>query len=220
MFGYLKRSLDVVKEQGSKIAKANAFEWEKEQFLLKLNCKEDLKEWVSGCDKDIGGNSKASLEISPEGFGRFSGDISLDLPKNNPIVKRSGYAAIRSASRGSLFGLKVWDTTLFRYLALRVKGNDDKKYFVNIQTDGPIPTDLYQHRLYLRNIGEWENVMIPFKDFILTNKGIIQDPQVIMYREKVRTIGISLLSQPGHFCLEIDWIKMMNTENTFGDYDL
>ncbi|CAG8545268.1 6944_t:CDS:2 [Diversispora eburnea] len=202
MFGYLKRSLDVVKEQGSKIAKANAFEWEKEQILLKLNCKEDLKEWVTGCDKDIGGNSKANLEISPEGFGKFSGEISLDLPKNNPIIKRSGYAAIRSASRGSLFGLKVWDTTLFRYLTLRVKGNDDKKYFVNIQTDGPIPTDLYQHRLYLRNIG------------------IIQDPQVIMYREKVRTIGISLLSQPGHFCLEIDWIKMMNTETTFGDYDL
>ncbi|CAG8617063.1 2915_t:CDS:2, partial [Acaulospora morrowiae] len=175
MFNYFRRSLDVVKEQGMKIARANPTHWDKEKPLLTLNSREDLKEWVLGCDKDIGGYSNANLEITPEGVGRFSGSISLELPKKNPIIEKSGYAAIKSMNRRSLFG----------------------------PTDGPIPTDLYQHRLFLRKPGEWETVM-----------GIIQDPQVIMYREKVRTIGFSLLSQPGPFCLEIDWIKMMNTEHT------
>ncbi|CAG8529234.1 13760_t:CDS:2 [Acaulospora colombiana] len=219
MFSYLKRSLDVIKEQGARIARANPAHWDKEKLLLTLNSQEDLKEWVLGCDKDIGGYSNANLEITPEGVGRFSGNISLELPKNNPIIEKSGYAAIRSMDRRSLFGPVTWDTMLFRYLTIRLRG-DHRKYFVNIQTDGPIPTDLYQHRLFLKKPGEWETVMIPFKDFILTNQGIIQDPQVIMYREKVRTIGFSLLSQPGTFCLEIDWIKMMNTEHTAGDDDI
>jgi len=117
-----------------------------------------------------------------------------------------------------MFGTPMWDTTLFRYLSLRVKG-DYKKYYVNIQTDGPIQTDLFQHRLFLRRPGDWETVMIPFRDFILTNHGIIQEPQITMYREKVKTIGISILDQHGSFCIEVDWIKAMNTDTTDGDFD-
>ena len=58
-----------------------------------------------------------------------------------------------------MFGTPCWDTSLFRYLALRVRG-DKRKYFVNIQTDGVIQTDLYQHRLFLRTPGEWETIMV------------------------------------------------------------
>ncbi|CAG8784877.1 4737_t:CDS:2, partial [Gigaspora margarita] len=177
MFGYFKRSLDVAKETGAKILKADPLPWSKEQLLLSLNSQEDLKKWAIGCDKDIGG------------------------------------------TRGStLFGTPCWDTTLYRYLSIRAKG-DNKKYLVNIQTDGPVISDLFQHRLFLRKPGEWETIMIPFTDFILTNHGVIQEPQIEMYRERVRTIGISLLMQPGPFCLELDWIKMINTDETIGDYD-
>lgn len=58
-----------------------------------------------------------------------------------------------------MFGTPCWDTSLFRYLALHVKG-DKRKYFVNIQTDGVVKTDLFQHRLFLRTPGEWETVMV------------------------------------------------------------
>ncbi|CEG69044.1 hypothetical protein RMATCC62417_16188 [Rhizopus microsporus] len=193
--------------------------WQREMPMTALNSQKDLTQWVVGSDKDIGGFSEAHLEITPEGTGRFHGNISLDLP-TNPEIKQSGYAAIRTKQKEqSLFGIPCWDTTLFRYLALRVKG-DKRKYFVNIQTDGIVKTDLFQHRLFLRTPGQWETVMIPFKDFILTNNGMIQEEQIEMFREKVRTVGISLMDrQEGPFNIEIDWIKAMNTEFTEGDMD-
>ncbi|CAO3621004.1 unnamed protein product [Cunninghamella blakesleeana] len=133
--------------------------WQKEMPMLSLQTKKDLDLWAIGSDKDIGGFSDATLEITPQHTGRFFGNLSLELPVN-PEIQQSGYAAIRSKSRpSSMFGTPCWDTSLFRYLALRVRG-DDRKYFVNIQTDGVIQTDLYQHRLFLRTPGEWETVMV------------------------------------------------------------
>ena len=37
-----------------------------------------------------------------------------------------------------------------------------------------------------------------------------------MNREKVKTVGFSLLAQSGQFSLEIDYIKAINTEETEG----
>nr|CAG8526008.1 11037_t:CDS:2 [Entrophospora candida] len=216
MLSFIRRSIEVAKEEGTKILKANPIPWDKEMKMLKLNDQEDLGQWLVGSDKDIG---EAKLEITPENKGRFHGYVSLDLPPNYKYEK-SGYAAIRSKVRGvTIFGTPMWDTTLFRYLALRVKG-DYKKYYINLQTDGPVQTDLFQHRLFLRKPGDWETVMIPFRDFILTNHGIIQEPQIAMYREKVKTVGISILDQHGPFSIEIDWIKAMNTDTTDGDFDM
>lgn len=58
------------------------------------------------------------------------------------------------------------DLTLHNYLALRVRAAGDPRtrtaYFVNIQTEGEIPTDLWQHRLYLPETSgnTWENVIV------------------------------------------------------------
>ncbi|KAL1924600.1 uncharacterized protein VTP21DRAFT_4254 [Calcarisporiella thermophila] len=218
MLSFFRRSLDAFKNESAKVIKMDVTPWSREMPMLQINCKEDLKRWVVGSDKDIGGFSEANLELTPEGKGKFHGNISLELP-SNLAIKQSGYAAIRSKVQpASLFGTPCWDTSLFRYLALKVRG-DTRKYFVNIQTDGVIQTDLYQHRLFLQKPGEWETVMIPFRDFVLTNQGIVQEQQIEMYRERVKTIGISLIGQPGPFSLEIDWIKAMNTENTEGDME-
>lgn len=134
--------------------------WQKEMAMTSLSSEKDLKQWVFGSDKDIGGFSEAKLELTPEGTaGRFHGNISLELPANREI-KQSGYAAMRTKQRAqTLFGTPCWDTSLFRYLALHVKG-DGRKYFVNIQTDGVVKTDLFQHRLFLRTPGQWETVMV------------------------------------------------------------
>lgn len=133
--------------------------WQKELPMATLKTEKDLQQWAIGCDKDIGGFSEASLDATSEGTARFHGNISLDLPANQEI-KQSGYAAIRTIPRAqTLFGTPCWDTSLFRYLALHVKG-DKRKYFVNIQTDGVVKTDLFQHRLFLRTPGQWETVMV------------------------------------------------------------
>jgi NADH dehydrogenase [ubiquinone] 1 alpha subcomplex assembly factor 1 len=49
---------------------------------------------------------------------------------------------------------------------------------------------------------------------------MIQEDQIEMYREKVKTVGVSLMDrQEGPFEIEIQWIKAMNTEFTEGDLD-
>ncbi|CDS14398.1 hypothetical protein LRAMOSA06567 [Lichtheimia ramosa] len=220
MFSFIRRTATEVAESSAKALRMEGLQgWRKELPMVQLNTKADLDHWAIGSDKDIGGFSTASLDITPEGTGRFHGNISLELPADRNI-EQSGYAAIRSKAReSSMFGTPCWDTSLFRYLALRVRG-DQRKYFVNIQTDSVIQTDLYQHRLFLRTPGQWETVLIPFRDFVLTNNGMIQEDEVEMFREKVKTVGLSLTDrQEGPFSIEIDWIKAMNTEFTEGDMD-
>lgn len=71
-------------------------------------------------------------------------------------------------------------------------------FFVNVQTDGPVSTDIYQHRLWLDESrgNEWQTVTIPLDDFVLTNSGVVADAQVEMMRERILTVGISVLLAP------------------------
>ena len=66
--------------------------------------------------------------------------------------------------RPSLFGNVTDDLSLYKYLSLRVRAGGDPRtrngYFVNVQTEGPVETDVWQHRLYLRGNGEWEDVLV------------------------------------------------------------
>lgn len=49
---------------------------------------------------------------------------------------------------------------------------------------------------------------------------MIQEDQIEMFRQKVKTVGISLMDrQEGPFEIELEWIKAMNTEFTEGDMD-
>ncbi|MRV34981.1 hypothetical protein GF578_14225, partial [Staphylococcus aureus] len=71
-------------------------------------------------------------------------------------------------------------------------------FFVNIQTDGPVTTDLYQHRLFLDDSqgNAWQTITIPFDSFVLTNTGVVAEDQISMMREKILTVGISALIEP------------------------
>lgn len=169
-------------------------------------------------DKDIGGFSEATMTFvdgaphedskkergiignEKPGGGEdadpshmlFKGRISTELPQNNAEVQRSGFAGWRTRDRGvSLFGRLLYDIDPFSYLALRVK-SDGRKYFVNIQTESIVPTDLHQHLLPTYNPGAWETVIIPFSAFVRTNHGMVVEPQKEMLRQKVKSIGISL----------------------------
>ncbi|RKP22947.1 NADH:ubiquinone oxidoreductase intermediate-associated protein 30 [Syncephalis pseudoplumigaleata] len=192
-----------------------------EQLLFQFNKDTDLKQWIVGCDKDIGGQSTAAFELTAEGKARFHGNISLSLPLKRKEFVRSGYAAIRSReAHHTLLGSNYWDTGIFRFLCLRVRG-DRRRYMVNLQTDGVIKADLFQHRLFLRRPGQWENVLIGFRDFTLTHNGLVLPEQMQMMRESVRTIGFSVMDgQEGPFSLEIDSIKMINTDGTDGEVDV
>ena len=61
---------------------------------------------------------------------------------------------------------------------------------------------------------------IPFRDFVLTSHGYVQKRQLEMNRAQVKTVGFSIVRQDGDFSLELDWIKALNTPDTFGDQDM
>jgi len=151
----------------------------------------------------------------PPSYARFHGVISTELPKDRPDIKRTGYAAFRTADRGrTVFGQGVWDIDPYTYLALRVR-TDGRAYFVNVQTDSVVPTDLHQHRLFTKKPGEWETVLIRWNDFVRTNFGFVVEPQTEMLRQKVRSIGIGLTDRiPGPFelCIERMWATNDATE--------
>jgi NADH dehydrogenase [ubiquinone] 1 alpha subcomplex assembly factor 1 len=60
-------------------------------------------------------------------------------------------------------------------------------------------------------------VQVPLEDFVLTNAGELASHQIEMYREKVRSIGISLLGgnslSAGPYELGIDSIRAVNEED-------
>ena len=146
-----------------------------------------------------------------KGHIRFHGSISIELPTNNARIQRSGYAAWRTKDRSpTIFGRSIWDIDPYKYLALRIK-SDGRKYFVNVQTESIVPTDLHQHRLYARRPGEWETVLINWNDFVRTNHGVVVEPQSEMLRQKVRTVGIGLIDRvPGPYDLSIEKIWATN----------
>lgn len=162
-------------------------------------------------DQELGGFSTAEVEVDEDRkIGIFHGNLNLDTPPNRPDIVYSGYAMFRTKDipRGLFGGYNFWDWDHYHHVVLRVRG-DHRKYIVNIQSRTPFLTDLHQHRLFLNDPGNWETVVIPIDDFVLTNRGVIQH-QALMDRTAVKSIGIGILdNQYGPFKLEIDYIKVM-----------
>ncbi|KAG8683306.1 hypothetical protein FRC08_014361 [Ceratobasidium sp. 394] len=189
--------------------------------LFSFHTPSDLQQYAIGSDADLGGNSSAHLEHHPDGYARFWGDMRLDVKVGLEGKLRPGYAGFRNKSRPTLFGQIYDDLSLHKYLALRVRAAGDpptrNSYFVNMQTDGPVQTDLWQHRLYFEKDGEWEDILIPISNFVLTNQGDLVQHQVRMMSEKIRTIGISILGgksrTQGRYELGIQSIRAVNKES-------
>ncbi|KAL0067821.1 hypothetical protein AAF712_004989 [Marasmius tenuissimus] len=205
------------------------------QTLFAFNSPEDVQMMATGCDADIGGNSTVhfDLDTSPihnqpigkPATARFWGNMRLDVqPKFRGRV-RGGYAAFRNKSRRTLFGEMLENIEFHEYLALRVRLGGDpsthNSYFVNLQTNGPISTDLWQHRLYCqRRDNRWEDVFIPFRNFVRTNNGELSEINITM-SDKLRSVGISLLGgnsgASGDYELGIDSIRIVNEEDLVSD---
>ena len=178
-------------------------------------------------DSAVGGFSTSNLtqvpasDTEPEHM-LFHGDISTRLPPDRPDVQRTGYAAFRNKDRGrSLFGTMLWDVDAYMYLALRVR-SDGRKYFVNIQTDSIVESDIHQHRLYTKHHAgaagpespsQWETVLIKLHEFVRTNHGVVTEPQSEMLRQKVKSFGIGLIDrQDGPYKLGLGafWATNLN----------
>lgn len=194
------------------------------QLLVDFTRPNEMAKMLVRCDQELGGYSTASLDLieddkeSPVSFARFQGVLNLDLPKKRPDVVQSGYAMFRTQDKPApsllsklIEGIEQgsWDISSSSHLLLKVRG-DRRKYFINIQSESALPTDIYQHRLFLKSPGKWETVAVPLKDFILTNWGVIQE-QRTMTKESVKTVGIGLIDkQYGPYQLDIEKIEAID----------
>ncbi|KAI4210263.1 MAG: hypothetical protein LQ351_006862 [Letrouitia transgressa] len=208
--GFFRRSLDEVKRFTNIVVNQEGLYTPMTPYkLLDFTDPDTITICKTMSDADLGGFSRVALEqvlqsVTEPAHARFHGSISIELPRNRPQVQRTGYAAWRNHDRGvTLFGKSLWDVDPYAMLALRVK-SDGRKYFVNIQTESIVYTDIHQHRLHVRRPGEWETVLIRWSDFVRTNHGEVVEPQKEMLTQKVRTLGIGLIDRvPGPFDLGI-----------------
>ncbi|KAG9205673.1 hypothetical protein B5807_08055 [Epicoccum nigrum] len=208
--GFVSRSLEEFKRLSQVALKLEGLSTPRKAFpLIRLGDAEDVKQFKKMSDKDIGGFSTANLDYHPgtqtePAHARFHGAISTQLPQNQPHIQRTGYAGFRTLERGrTIFGPSFWDVSRYGYLALQFK-SDGRKYFVNVQTDSIVPTDIHQHLLHSKTPGEWETLLIKWSEFVRTNHGQVVEPQREMLTQKVRTVGISLIDRiPGPYDLSI-----------------
>ncbi|KAF2021729.1 CIA30-domain-containing protein [Aaosphaeria arxii CBS 175.79] len=215
--GFIRRSLDEFKRLSNVALKFEAISTPKKAYPLILFDDEDsLTRCKRMSDKDIGGFSTANFDFVPASekeppHARFSGNISIELPKNQPHVQRTGYAGWRTHDQGyTIFGKSVWNVDPYNYLAIHFK-SDGRKYFVNVQTESIVHTDIHQHRLHSKTPGEWETILIKWNEFVRTNHGQVVEPQREMLTQKVRTVGAALIDRiQGPYDLSISKVWATN----------
>jgi len=221
---FIKRSLDEFKRVSNIALKLEGLTSPGRPFpIIYFDTPASLTDCKPMSDQDIGGFSTVHLDHHPATANepahvRFHGNISTKLPADRPQIQRTGYAAWRTLDRPfTVFGKALWDIDPFRYLAVQFK-SDGRKYFINLQTESIVPTDIHQHRLYSKTPGEWETVLIKWREFVRTNHGQVVEPQREMLTQKVRSIGIGLIDrQPGPYDLSI---SRMWATNAFDEDDV
>ena len=149
-------------------------------------------QWQIINDGVMGGLSDSQMNITSDGYGLFTGAVSLD---NN-----GGFAS----TRGSLpTPIKQSATTI----KIRIKG-DGKKYSFRIQ-----PNNSYRNVSYKLDFptiaNQWEEIEFPLEDFIPTWRGRLLSDVPPIVAGAIGQIGFLISDkQEGEFELLIDWIKL------------
>jgi len=115
-----------------------------------------LQNWTVVDDGVMGGLSKGNLKLSEEGSAVYFGNVSTD---NN-----GGFSSLR-------YQFELRDVSNFKTVSLRLKG-DGKSYQFRIRSN---KGQYYSYVSKFNTTGEWETVVIAFKDFIPQFRGNVLD---------------------------------------------
>lgn len=111
------------------------------------------------------GKSTASWVYNEElKCGVFEGVLDLTPP---PGVDNSGFAALVSSKK-----LGPWNLEEFDGLKIRAR-TDGRMYVTNLKASSVIEGDLWQAYTLGLNPGQWEDIVLPFDKFILTQRGFV-----------------------------------------------
>lgn len=149
-------------------------------------------QWRIINDGVMGGLSNSQMDITTEGYGLFSGSVSLE---NN-----GGFASTRGI-------LSVPIKQNAAKLKIRIKG-DGKKYSFRIQSSN---YDRVSYKLdFSTTANSWEEIELTLEDFIPTWRGRVLSGIPPIVATEMGQVGFLISDkQEGAFALLIDWIKLI-----------
>ena len=160
------------------------------KLLLNFRDINDSGRWMVVNDGVMGGVSRSTVNLHNDGYLIFAGNVSTDYG--------GGFASIRT-------DYKNWGIGKHEGLILRVKG-DGKTYQFRCRLGNNMNQIAYRHYLQTNN-DEWQEIILPFKDFIPTYRGRVLNNFAELDPNQIKHLGVMISDkQVGDFKLEIDWI--------------
>jgi NADH dehydrogenase [ubiquinone] 1 alpha subcomplex assembly factor 1 len=122
------------------------------ELIFDFNKNSDIQNWNIIDDVVMGGKSGGSFGLSPDGFGVFQGEISLE---NN-----GGFSSVR-------YQFKPLKVNKNGRIVIKLKG-DGKDYQFRIKDNS---SNYYSYIMPFTTSGEWEDIEISLKDMYPTFRG-------------------------------------------------
>lgn len=160
-------------------------------MIFDFNENTSLHNWETLDDVVMGGRSQGNISLSPEGHGRFSGQVSL---KNN-----GGFSSVRY----NLADLKVEPQD---QITIRLKG-DGKRYQFRVKHDKQAYAS---YITYFETTGKWEEISISLRDLYPTFRGNNLD-QPNFNHHSIQQLGFLIANKKTQvFELLIDKIELIS----------
>lgn len=160
-----------------------------ENTIFDFNKNSNISSWRVVDDVVMGGRSSGNFELSEEGHGVFSGEVSLE---NN-----GGFSSVRHTFNR----IEVNQRT---NVVLRVKG-DGKKYQFRAKHD---TDDAHSYITTFKTSGDWETIEIPLKDLYPSFRGRTLDMPNFNHNFIEQIAFLIANKKPENFKLLIDKIDL------------
>ena len=121
-------------------------------IIFDFTAQSDIQDWLVTDDSVMGGESSGTFKLNADGFGVFSGSVSLE---NN-----GGFSSVRY--RFDKLKIKGYDK-----IGIKLRG-DGKRYQFRIKSNSG---DYYSYISTFSTSGEWQEIEIPIKDMYPSFRG-------------------------------------------------
>jgi len=158
-------------------------------ILIDFNKKSQIDNWTVINDVVMGGRSEADFKINSNGYGIFSGQVSLE---NN-----GGFSSVR-------YRFESMDVIKYKKVILKLKG-DGKIYQFRIKSD---LSHAHTYVKHFQTSGEWETIEIDFKDMHPQFRGRVLDMANYSGKRMTEIAFLIANKKAEAFRLEIDKISL------------
>mgnify|MGYP001818979512 FL=1 len=158
-------------------------------IIFDFNKNSNIETWRIVDDVVMGGRSSGSFKLSPEGFGLFEGQISLE---NN-----GGFSSVR-------YQFKILKVNEANKIIIRLKG-DGKNYQFRVKDK---TSTYYSYIASFQTSGEWQEIEIPLKDMYPSYRGRTLDLPNFSHDYIEEIVFLIGNKTPEKFKLQIDKIEL------------